>query len=458
MGGLQFLDPQRLWLLLIIPFLVAAYIWAVRRKNRFGMRFTNTAVLGAVAPSQSQWRRHVAVALSLLSLVTLVIAWARPNGVEKMPRERATVVLIVDTSLSMEATDVKPTRLAAAKQLSIEFAKSLPEQFNLALVSLSGNPAVRMPPTLDRSLAERAINALTPDESTAVGDAISTALSALKIAPKGDDGKPPPGAIVLLSDGQNTAGRSRCRPPTTRAGEGPVYTIAYGSDNGWVDVDGKRRGPPGQGDAEVNRTAHRGPRVGGRDGLGSVTGVPRNPLPGGVRGGQEGGDGHLGRLRPGVRRVGGHGCRLDGGEMAVIPLITFFHPERLWLALVVPLMLLAYLALIQRRRSQTRETGIDNLRRVLPIQAAWKRHVAVVAAVGSLAALVVAYAQPKDMVNVPRDRATVVLAIDVSRSMAAEDVKPNRLEAAKDAAQQFVNLLPKGSMSPWWRSRGRRRS
>lgn len=246
MGGLQFLDPQRLWLLLIIPFLVAAYIWAVRRKNRFGMRFTNTAVLGAVAPSQSQWRRHVAVALSLLSLVTLVIAWARPNGVEKMPRERATVVLIVDTSLSMEATDVKPTRLAAAKQLSIEFAKSLPEQFNLALVSLSGNPAVRMPPTLDRSLAERAINALTPDESTAVGDAISTALSALKIAPKGDDGKPPPGAIVLLSDGQNTAGRSPMQAAdNARKEKVPVYTIAYGSDNGWVDVDGKReRVPP----------------------------------------------------------------------------------------------------------------------------------------------------------------------------------------------------------------------
>jgi Ca-activated chloride channel family protein len=154
--------------------------------------------------------------------------------------------LIVDTSLSMEATDVKPTRLAAAKQLSIEFAKSLPEQFNLALVSLSGNPAVRMPPTLDRSLAERAINALTPDESTAVGDAISTALSALKIAPKGDDGKPPPGAIVLLSDGQNTAGRSPMQAAdNARKEKVPVYTIAYGSDNGWVDVDGKReRVPP----------------------------------------------------------------------------------------------------------------------------------------------------------------------------------------------------------------------
>ena len=102
MGDLQFLDPQRLWLFLVIPVLVAVYVWAVRRKNRAGMRFTNTAVLDAVAPRQSQWRRHIAVALSLLSLVTLIIAWARPNGVEKMPRERATIVLVIDVSLSME--------------------------------------------------------------------------------------------------------------------------------------------------------------------------------------------------------------------------------------------------------------------------------------------------------------------------------------------------------------------
>ncbi len=246
MGDLQFLDPQRLWLFLVIPVLVAVYVWAVRRKNRAGMRFTNTAVLDAVAPRQSQWRRHLAVALSLLSLVTLIIAWARPNGVEKMPRERATIVLVIDVSLSMEATDVKPTRLAAAQQLSIEFVKSLPEQYNLSLVSLSGNPAVRMPPTVDRGLAERAINALTPAESTAVGDAIVTALSALKIAPKGDDGTVPPGAIVLLSDGQNTAGRSPMQAASDAHKEGvPIHTIAYGSDNGWVDLDGQReRVPP----------------------------------------------------------------------------------------------------------------------------------------------------------------------------------------------------------------------
>lgn len=128
----------------------------------------------------------------------------------------------------------------------------------------------------------------------------------------------------------------------------------------------------------------------------------------------------------------------------MIPLIAFFHPERLWFVLAVPALLFVYLVLLRHRQARARVTGIDNLNRVLPVQAAWKRHVAVVAAVGSLASLVVAFAQPKDLVNVPRERATIVVAIDVSRSMAAEDVKPNRLAAAQDAAQRFVNVLPPG--------------
>ena len=242
----RFLDPQRLWLLLVIPVLVAVYVWAMRRKNRTGMRFTNTAVLGKVVPKQSQWRRHLAVALSLLSLVTLIMAWARPNGVEKVPRERATVVLVIDISQSMLATDVQPNRMEAAKQLSVEFIRSLPEQYNLALVGLSGNPGVRLPPTTDRVLAERAVQALTVQDSSAVGDALYTALGAVSMAPRGDDGSQAPAAIVLLSDGQNTLGRA----PTQAADEArrdkvPVYTIAYGTENGSVDLDGKReRVPP----------------------------------------------------------------------------------------------------------------------------------------------------------------------------------------------------------------------
>ena len=108
MTQLAFLSPERLLILLVIPLLVAAYIFAIRRKNRRGMRFTNTSMLDVVVPKQSQWRRHLAVALSLLSLVTLTAAFARPKTEVDVPRERATVVIVIDASLSMQATDVKP--------------------------------------------------------------------------------------------------------------------------------------------------------------------------------------------------------------------------------------------------------------------------------------------------------------------------------------------------------------
>jgi len=245
---LNFEDPTRLWILLLVPVLIAIYIFALKRKHRVGMRYTNTTLLGRVAPKQSQWRRHLAVALSLLSLIALSIAWARPQGIEMVPRERATVVMVVDTSLSMEATDVKPNRLDAEKTAANTFLDELPKKFNVAVVSLSGNPAVRLSPTTDRSQAKQAINTLKLQDSTAIGEAIYVSLAALQMAPQGDAGdkSPAPGAIVLLSDGQNTAGRAPVQAAAAAAKDGvPVYTIAYGTDNGYVDLDGKReRVPP----------------------------------------------------------------------------------------------------------------------------------------------------------------------------------------------------------------------
>lgn len=126
------------------------------------------------------------------------------------------------------------------------------------------------------------------------------------------------------------------------------------------------------------------------------------------------------------------------------PWLQFMRPERLWWLLIIPVLVLLYLGLLWRRRSRARHRSLGRLERVLPQQQAWKRHLAVGAAVLSLAALNVAYAQPKGQVEVPRDRATVVLAIDVSRSMLAEDVPPNRLQAAKAAAQDFLTMLPTG--------------
>lgn len=243
---LTFLNPERLWILLVVPLLVAGYIYLVLRKKKTGMRFTNTAILGRVVPKQSQWRRHLAVALSLAALIALSLAWARPNGIEMVPRERATVVLVLDISLSMQATDVKPTRLEAAKEAALTFVKDLPQQYNVSVVSLSGHPSVRLPPTTDRVQTQQAINSLRVQESTSIGESIYTALAALQMAPKGTDSSPAPGAIILLSDGQNTAGRSpqQAAAEAKQAGV-PIYTIAYGTENGYVDLDGQReRVPP----------------------------------------------------------------------------------------------------------------------------------------------------------------------------------------------------------------------
>lgn len=124
--------------------------------------------------------------------------------------------------------------------------------------------------------------------------------------------------------------------------------------------------------------------------------------------------------------------------------LAFMRPERLWWLVMIPLLMGLYLFLLWRRRRRASTRSISKLEKVLPKQQAWKRHIAVGAAVLSLAALNVAFAQPKGEVDVPRERATVVLTLDVSRSMVAEDVAPNRLAAAKSAAKDFLQLLPAG--------------
>jgi Ca-activated chloride channel family protein len=244
---LAFLSPGRLFILLVIPLLVLAYIFASRRKNRRGMRFTNTSMLAAVVPKQSQWRRHVAVALSMLSLITLTAAFARPKTQIDVPRERATVVLVIDASLSMQAADVKPTRLDAAKAAAIEFVAALPEKYNVSVVSMAGSVSILVPPTLAHNTVENAINSIQLQESTAIGEGIATGLRALGQAPK-DPQNPSsvaPGAIVLLSDGASTVGRAPQQTAAeARKAKVPVYTIAYGTENGYVDLDGKREPVP----------------------------------------------------------------------------------------------------------------------------------------------------------------------------------------------------------------------
>jgi Ca-activated chloride channel family protein len=214
-----------------------AYVAVQGRRQTYTVRFTNLALLGAVAPRRPGWRRHAVAALFLLSAVLLVTAWARPAREERVPRERATIVLAIDTSLSMEAEDVEPNRLEAAQQAALEFVELLPDKINLGLVTFNGNAVLRVPPSTDRDPVIRAIEGLELGERTAIGEAIITSLDAIETVPPDDDGDAPPARIVLLSDGDTTSGRpNEVGIDAALDADVPVSTIAFGTADGFIEL------------------------------------------------------------------------------------------------------------------------------------------------------------------------------------------------------------------------------
>ena len=237
----EFRSPVRLWVLIALPILVLVYLVLMRLRGRRSLRFTNTGVLGAVMGSQRRWTRHLAVAMSLCSLVALGLAWAQPLGTEKVPRQRATVVMVVDTSLSMQAKDVDPDRLTAAKAGAQDFIDGLPDSYNVALVALNGQPSIKMPPSTDRGALGRALMGLEVEDGTAIGDTLALALKAVEQAPVSENEEPAPAMVVMLSDGANTVGEGPdAAARTAKQAKIPVFTIAYGTQNGYVDLDGTR--------------------------------------------------------------------------------------------------------------------------------------------------------------------------------------------------------------------------
>ena len=237
---MSFLAPERLWLLLDVAALLAAYVVLQRRRPSYAVRFTELDLLASVMPRSAAWRRHVPAGLLLLSLVALTTAFARPQADVQVPRERATVVVALDTSISMRATDVSPDRISAARESAAAFVAGLPDTFNVALVSFSGSAAVVVPATQDHELVVSALRALELGPSTAIGEAVFASLDAIRSVP-GEPGQDlPPARIVLLSDGTNTVGRevAVAAEAANEAGV-PVSTIAYGTADGVVEVQGE---------------------------------------------------------------------------------------------------------------------------------------------------------------------------------------------------------------------------
>lgn len=251
MSGLTFLTPWRLLLLLVVVALGVVYVLFQRRRSTYAVRFTNLELLESVAPRRPGWRRHVAAVVQLLALAVLIVALAQPVHDVRVPRERATVMLALDTSLSMEATDVRPSRIEAAKNAAIAFLDDVPDQVNVGLVTFAGTARVRVEPTTDRAKVQTAIENAQLSDGTAIGDAIDASLEALADVPPAPDGSTVPAAIVLLSDGSTTVGTSNATAAQNAVDSAvPVSTIAFGTSDGTVTLaNGQRVSVPVDADA-----------------------------------------------------------------------------------------------------------------------------------------------------------------------------------------------------------------
>lgn len=248
---MTFLSPW--WLLALVPVvaLALAYVLVQRGRQRYAVRFASLPMLDRVVPRRPRWRRHVPAAMLLLAFTGLGLAAARPEMTLRLPYDRATVVVAIDTSGSMAADDVAPDRLEAAKAAAVAFVDDLPDTVNVGVVSFAGNSAVVATPTTDHAEVERQIAALDIGRGgTAIGEAVFTSVDQVQrmaAAAAGDEAadEPVPARVVLLSDGGNTAGRSPDQGGAAALEAGvPVSTIAYGTADGTIPGSGGQSAVP----------------------------------------------------------------------------------------------------------------------------------------------------------------------------------------------------------------------
>jgi Ca-activated chloride channel family protein len=229
---MSFASPGWFAALAILPLGLLLYTLARRRRRRWAIRFPAVATVAAVAPRPSAWRRRVPALLLALAVAALVGALARPQSTVAVPIERATVVMIMDGSRSMQAVDVEPSRISAAKAAGESFIDRVPDRLRLGFVGYSQTPTIVQRPTTEHEAVRTALDSLVADGGTATGEAIDAALNML--TERGQRGRAP-AAIVLLSDGKSTDGRDPVEL-ARRAGQMkvPIYTVALGTEDGVV--------------------------------------------------------------------------------------------------------------------------------------------------------------------------------------------------------------------------------
>jgi len=235
---MSFLNGGMLWLLLGVPALIAGYLFILRRRRAYTVRFTNLELLSTVVPKSPGWRRHVPPVFLLLALMFLVGALARPTMERSVPKEQAGVMLVIDVSLSMAATDIAPDRITAAKAAAIEFGRAAPEELRIGVAAFSELSFLASPLTRNRTQIEAAVQSLRPLAGTAVGDGLWVALD--EIARQVNDGKQAPASVLLLSDGHSNRGREPQEAAERARTMGvKVFTVGLGTQGATLDLGGQ---------------------------------------------------------------------------------------------------------------------------------------------------------------------------------------------------------------------------
>lgn len=242
--------PGFLLLLGLVPLFLIVYIYLLRRRRRGGLRYSSLALVREAMPRTSRWRRHLPFALFLVALTSLILAVARPVNIVTVPVGQSTIMLTLDVSLSMRQTDIKPTRIEAAKQAALSFIQRQKPGTQIGIVAFAGYAELIQPPTTDQEVLQQAVQSLTTGRGTAIGSGILRSIDAIaeidpNVAPAqtgapGEQAPVPvpkgayaPHIIVVLTDGVSTTGPSPLDAAQQAADRGiRVYTIGFGTDQG----------------------------------------------------------------------------------------------------------------------------------------------------------------------------------------------------------------------------------
>jgi Ca-activated chloride channel homolog len=228
--------PLVLLALLAVPALAAGYVGLQRDRGRAAAAFAAPRMTASVAPRRPRWRRHVPLTVFLIAVAALVVAAAKPQKTVAVPVEHAQIMLLTDVSGSMLATDVKPNRLVAARRAGQKFIDSVPKQVNVGIEAFNEVPQVLANPTTDRDALAAALGRLSSSGGTATGEAIATATRVLQQTPT-QNGRKPPSAMVLLSDGASVKGIDPVAAAQAAARlKIPVYTVTLGTPSGTITV------------------------------------------------------------------------------------------------------------------------------------------------------------------------------------------------------------------------------